>query len=98
MKTMRSFHLQYLGYVLVGVGSGLSISGLVTFIYFQQRYWIISQYRSISLPLLIIGICIVAAGIMTFRKAKEKGRQEIEGEKPPIYLPAPPPPPPPPPP
>jgi len=89
---MRSSHWQYLGYVLVGVGSGLSISGLIAFIYFHQRYWIIFQYRSFTLPLLIVGICVVAAGVVTFRQAREKRRHEIEeGEKPPMYLPPPPP-------
>ena len=95
---MRSSHWQYLGYVLVGVGSGLSASGLVAFIYFQQRYWISSQYRSISLPLLIIGIFVIAIGILSFYRDREKRRHETEGEIQPIYLPPPPPPPLPPPP
>jgi len=86
-----------LGYVLAGVGSGLSISGLIAFAYFQQRYWIVSVYRSIALPLLIVGICIIAAGIVTFHQARKRRRHEIEeGEKPPMYLPPPPLPPPPP--
>ena len=89
---MRSSHWQYLGYVLVGLGSGLFISGLVAFIYFQQHPGISSQYRSITLPLLIIGICIIILGILTFRRARKKRRLE-EGEMPQLYLPPPPPPP-----
>lgn len=94
---MRSSHWLYLGYVLVGVGSGLSISGLIAFIYFQQRYWISSPYRSFTLPVFIVGICVIALGIVAFRQARKKGRLG-EGEMPPLYLPSLPPPPPPPPP
>ena len=88
---MRSSHLQYLGYVLIGIGSGLLISGLIAFIYFQQRPWIISQYRGIALPLVIVGICLIILGIVAFYRAREKGRHELEGEIPPLYLPPPPP-------
>jgi multisubunit Na+/H+ antiporter MnhG subunit len=99
---MRSSHWQYLGYVLVGVGSGLSASGLIAFIYFQQPYLISSlaraKYQPFTLPLLIVGICIIAVGILTFRRDREKRRHETEGEIQPIYLPPPPPPPLPPPP
>jgi len=98
MQNMRSSHWQYLGYVLVGIGSGLSVSGMVAFIYFQQRYWISSPYRSITLPLLIAGICIIALGVLTFRQARKKRKFEIEVERPSVYLPPPPPPLPPPPP
>lgn len=93
---MRSSHWQYLGYMLVGVGSALSISGLIAFIYFQQPYLISSlartKYQPFTLPLFIVGICIIVVGIITFRQAREKRRYEIEGEEQPMYLPPPPPP------
>jgi len=86
--------------VLIGVGSGLSISGLIAFIYFRQNPWVplnIERYRGITLPLLIAGICIIALGIVTFYQARQKRRYE-KVEISPVYLPPPPPPPPSPPP
>jgi ABC-type antimicrobial peptide transport system permease subunit len=96
---MRSSHWQYLGFILIGVGSGLAIAGLIAFTYFQQYYWISSPYRAISLPLLIIGICFIGLGIIALWQANKKKHLELINiglspslPPPPLSIPPPPPP------
>jgi len=85
-----------LGFILIGVGSGLAIAGLIAFIYFQQQVFVNSPYRAVSLPLLIIGICFIGLGVIALWQAEKKKHFELMS----IGLPPPPPPtlPPPPPP
>ncbi len=91
---MRSSHWEYVGLVLVGIGAASSISGAITFFYFQQQSGTSPQYSSYPLPLLIAGICIIATGVIALIQArKKKHREESESTAP---LPPPPPPPPPP--
>jgi len=92
---MHSSDWQYLGYVLVGMGGALSISGSIAIFYLQKNPWTSHQYSSYPIPLLLIGVCIIVLGIVAFLRFKQKRKVETkEGEKlPPPPLPPPPPPP-----
>jgi len=69
---MRSSDWKYLGSVLIGIGGSLSISGLITFFYFQMYSWITHRYSSYPIPLLFVGICFIVLGIVAFYVSKEK--------------------------
>ena len=88
---MRHSHWEYLGFVLVGIGAALAITGTVTWFYFQQYRDTNPQYHSYPLPLLITGPCLVIAGIAALIRARMKKQKESFGGTVPIPPPPPPP-------
>lgn len=86
---MHSSRWQYLGYMLVGVGSSLYASGAILLIYFRLQPWLSFQYQWVALPLLVLGFGIIVLGILTFYIAEKKKRREIETENPSVRLPSP---------
>jgi len=89
---MRSSDWQYLGYVLVAVGSALALSGSVALHYFQQGLLSGTRYGASFAPILLVGIAIAVLGIVAFVRARLKRKYELP---PPPPLPPPPLPPPP---
>jgi uncharacterized membrane protein YidH (DUF202 family) len=92
---MRSSHWEYLAFVLIGVGAALLITGSVTFYYSQDSGRTNVRYGQYSVPLIIIGACLIILGVLAFLRAKAIGRYEIPLPPPPPPIPTPPPPPPP---
>lgn len=86
---MRSSHMEYVGYVLIGVAAALLASGSVSLFYFQQHPETNPQYSLYPIPLMILGAGALVSGIGALLLAK--GRKKTE------QVPPPPPPPPPPP-
>jgi hypothetical protein len=77
VRIMRSSDLQYLGYVLVGVGGSFALSGAIALYSLQQELLAKTQYSSYFLPILLIGILIVALGIVAFFLFIRKKKMEI---------------------
>jgi hypothetical protein len=89
---MRSFHWEYLAFVLFAVGFALTLSGSITCLYYQQHPLVNTQYDEYPIPMMIIGASAIFTGTLAIFRSRTRKTEEttLDG-----LLPPPPPPPPP---
>jgi hypothetical protein len=89
---VRSNHWEYLAFVLLALGLALIVSGTIIAINYQLYAPRKTQYNGIQIPLIIVGTCFTAMGIVAFYRFRAKKKAEAMESAPPPLPPPPPPP------
>jgi hypothetical protein len=79
----RSSDWDYIVYLSIGVGASLTITGSAALLYLQERALINQRYASLPLPIVFVGICFIAFGMLAFIRRGGKARMEQETPPPP---------------